>query len=343
MRILIVTDAWQPQVNGVVRTLMRVVEELRQLGHAAKVISPDQFKSFPCPPIPRSAWRSLPRRRLAQLINAFEPCAIHIATEGPLGLAARRDLPPLGPALHHQLPHPLPGICLGPPACRWPPAMPTCSWFHKPSGGLMVATPTMREELAAHGFRNISALVPGRRHRAVPPARETIRTSSPTCRGRSSSTSAGWRWRRTSRPSWASTCPAPRWWSATARSCDELHASVSQGGFAGSKQARTWPPLRRRRRLRLPLAHRHLRPGDPGGAWPRARRWRPFRCRTPGCGQRLRRRLPRGGSGLGRPPRPHDLPQACRDFALQFSWRRSAEQFLGNLQPFDPAINKPAG
>ena len=91
MRILIVSDAWQPQVNGVVRTLMRTVEELSQLGHETKVISPDLFPSFPCPTYPeiRLAVAAAAAPGAADRF-AFSPAPSIIATEGPLGMAARR-------------------------------------------------------------------------------------------------------------------------------------------------------------------------------------------------------------------------------------------------------------
>ncbi len=90
MRILIVTDAWSPQVNGVVRTLTRTRHELEGLGHEVHVISPDLFRNLPCPTYPEIRLAVLPGRRLPHMIDAFQPDAIHIATEGPLGLAARR-------------------------------------------------------------------------------------------------------------------------------------------------------------------------------------------------------------------------------------------------------------
>ena len=89
-RILIVSDAWQPQVNGVVRTLTTVAEELRAMGHVVEVIGPNRFRTVPCPTYPDIALSLLPQRRLVRMIEAFQPDALHIATEGPLGLAARR-------------------------------------------------------------------------------------------------------------------------------------------------------------------------------------------------------------------------------------------------------------
>ena len=82
-RILIVTDAWKPQVNGVVRTLTTVVRELQGMGHVVEVIGPDRFRTVPCPTYPDIALSLLPRRRLIRMIKAFAPDALHIATEGP--------------------------------------------------------------------------------------------------------------------------------------------------------------------------------------------------------------------------------------------------------------------
>ena len=72
MRIVIVSDAWLPQVNGVVRTLARTVEELKLLGHDAQIISPDRFASFPCPTYAEIRLAVLPRRRLARLIDSYQ-------------------------------------------------------------------------------------------------------------------------------------------------------------------------------------------------------------------------------------------------------------------------------
>ncbi|MDE2486924.1 MAG: glycosyltransferase, partial [Alphaproteobacteria bacterium] len=90
MRILLATDAWEPQVNGVVRTLTRVVSELKAMGHAVEVISPDYFKTFPLPTYPEIKVAIGAYEPVQERFKAFEPEAIHIATEGPIGLAARR-------------------------------------------------------------------------------------------------------------------------------------------------------------------------------------------------------------------------------------------------------------
>ncbi len=90
MRILIVTDAWLPQVNGVVRSLQAVAKELEAMGHELRFVTPQMFASIPCPTYPEINLAIAPGRKLARLIEAFAPEAIHLATEGPLGYAARR-------------------------------------------------------------------------------------------------------------------------------------------------------------------------------------------------------------------------------------------------------------
>jgi glycosyltransferase involved in cell wall biosynthesis len=156
MRILLATDAWEPQVNGVVRTLTRVVSELRAMGDEVEVISPDQFPTFPLPTYPEIKLAVGAFEKVQQRFKAFEPEAIHIATEGPIGLAARRACLewklPFTTSYHTRFPEyvsarlPLP-LAAGYAYMRW---------FHRPSGRLMVATQTMSDELERHGFRNIS-------------------------------------------------------------------------------------------------------------------------------------------------------------------------------------------
>ncbi|HTY49680.1 MAG TPA: glycosyltransferase, partial [Steroidobacteraceae bacterium] len=85
MRITLVTDAWRPQTNGVVRTLCQTTECLKAFGHELQLITPDLFRTMPCPTYPEIRLAVFPRSRLARLIEAFGPDALHIATEGPLG------------------------------------------------------------------------------------------------------------------------------------------------------------------------------------------------------------------------------------------------------------------
>ncbi len=157
MRILVATDAWEPQVNGVVRTLTRVVGELEGMGHVVEVIHPGQFKTFPLPTYAEIKVAIGVYEPVQERFKAFEPEAIHIATEGPVGLAARRICVewklPFTTSYHTRFPEYVSARLPLPLAAGYA----YMKWFHKPSGRLMVATPTMREELARHGFRNISA------------------------------------------------------------------------------------------------------------------------------------------------------------------------------------------
>jgi glycosyltransferase involved in cell wall biosynthesis len=154
-RILIVTDAWAPQVNGVVRTLTTVAEELRRMGHVVEVIGPDRFRTLPCPTYPEIRLSLLPGRRLIHMIEAFRPDALHLATEGPLGIAAWRWARRTGRAFttsfHTRFAEYI-------RARTGLPVGPIYAWmrrFHGAGAGTMVATRSLCEELTARGFRNI--------------------------------------------------------------------------------------------------------------------------------------------------------------------------------------------
>jgi glycosyltransferase involved in cell wall biosynthesis len=156
MRILLATDAWAPQVNGVVRTLARVTAELREMGDLVEVISPDQFATVPLPTYPEIKLAVGAFEKVQQRFKAFEPEAIHIATEGPIGLAARRICLewklPFTTSYHTRFPEYVSARLPLPLAAGYA----YMKWFHRPSGRLMVATRTMAEELERQGFRNIS-------------------------------------------------------------------------------------------------------------------------------------------------------------------------------------------
>jgi glycosyltransferase involved in cell wall biosynthesis len=156
MRVLIATDAWEPQVNGVVRTLTRTIAELRAMGHEVEVVSPDQFTTLPMPTYPEIRLAMGAYEPMQERFKAFEPEAIHIATEGPVGLAARRLCIewklPFTTSYHTRFPEYLSARLPAPVAAGYA----YVRWFHRPSGRVMVATPTMREELEKRGFRNLS-------------------------------------------------------------------------------------------------------------------------------------------------------------------------------------------
>ena len=89
LRILVISDAWFPQVNGVVRTMSIVADHLRAGGDTVEVIGPDRFVNIPMPGYAEIRLAIAPRRRLAKLVDAVAPEVVHIATEGPLGWAMR--------------------------------------------------------------------------------------------------------------------------------------------------------------------------------------------------------------------------------------------------------------
>ena len=155
MRILIISDAWEPQVNGVVRTLRATITELRAMGKIVEVVGPEQFKTIPMPSYPEIRLALFPARKLARIIENFQPDALHIATEGPLGMAARSYAIRKGlnftTAFHTRFAEYL-------KARTRIPAWLTYIWlrrFHAAGSGVMVATLSLQEELAQRGFKNI--------------------------------------------------------------------------------------------------------------------------------------------------------------------------------------------
>ncbi|TAK99675.1 MAG: glycosyltransferase family 1 protein, partial [Rhodospirillaceae bacterium] len=155
MRILIVTDAWHPQINGVVRTLTTLQAHLNAAGHEAIAITPDMFRTIPCPTYPEIRLALFPARRMAKVIESFRPCVVHIATEGPIGVAARgycvkRDVP-FTTAFHTKFPEYVQARFKVPVAWTYR----LVRWFHAPSRSIMVATPTVEAELTRWGFTNI--------------------------------------------------------------------------------------------------------------------------------------------------------------------------------------------
>ena len=155
MKIAIVTDAWSPQVNGVVRTLQAVTGELCRRGHTVQVISPDRFASVPCPTYPEIRLAMAGRRKVGALLEGFAPDAVHIATEGPLGWAARGWCLANGrrftTAYHTQFPQYVARRTGLPADLFWR----YITHFHRPSSGIMVATQSIRDELRSHGLTNL--------------------------------------------------------------------------------------------------------------------------------------------------------------------------------------------
>ena len=153
-RIALVTDAWLPQVNGVTTTWTRVVAELENLGHDALVVSPDRFRTIPCPRYPEIrlalSWSGARR-----LLASRRPDAVHLATEGPLGLAGRRYCRraglPFTTSLHTRFPDYLRAYAGVPERLTYR----FMRWFHGAAARTLVPTPSLKSELEARGFRNI--------------------------------------------------------------------------------------------------------------------------------------------------------------------------------------------
>ncbi len=153
-KILIVTDAWAPQVNGVVTTLKTVIDHLRAQGHEIKIISPDMFKTVALPIYPEIRLAVLPKRKMAQMIDDFAPDSVHIATEGPLGWAARAIFLKRGwrftTSYHTKFPE-YANESIGMPLRL---GYAVVKKFHGKSSAMMVATRSLEDDLAARGFQN---------------------------------------------------------------------------------------------------------------------------------------------------------------------------------------------
>jgi glycosyltransferase involved in cell wall biosynthesis len=155
MRILIATDAWHPQVNGVVRTLTMVAEAAQGLGAEFSFITPESFRTVGMPSY-RDVRLALPRpAKIARLIAEAKPDAIHIATEGPIGVLVRRYCRKHGVAFttsfHTRFPDYVTARAPVPEGWVWA----TLRWFHGPSKAVMAATPALATELRQRGFRNV--------------------------------------------------------------------------------------------------------------------------------------------------------------------------------------------
>lgn len=155
MRIAIVTDAWAPQVNGVVRTLQTIRAKLEDMGHAVRIISPDLYPSMPCPTYPEIRLALARPASVGKAIAAFRPDAIHLATEGPLCLAARRWCLarglPFTTAYHTHFPDYVAQRTGLPSAWFWR----YIRWFHGPARAVLVSTASVRAQLRSHGLANV--------------------------------------------------------------------------------------------------------------------------------------------------------------------------------------------
>lgn len=155
MRIMIVTDAWEPQVNGVVRTLKNTTAELAAMGHEVQMITPLDFCTVPCPTYPEIRLSIGAKRGVFERLNRFSPDALHLSTEGPLGLAARSWAlarnHPFTTAYHTRFPEYVHARARIPLA--WTYAY--LRWFHGPSKAILAPTDVVRRDLEHWGLRNV--------------------------------------------------------------------------------------------------------------------------------------------------------------------------------------------
>ena len=332
LRIQIVSDAWRPQVNGVVRTLETVAGELRGMGCEVDFITPDRFRTFPCPTYPEIRLAVLPQRRLARFIDGYQPAAIHIATEGPLGHAARRYCLrrglPFTTAFHTRFPEYVQARSGVPVALTYA----VLRRFHRPAARIMVATPSLRSELERRGFRNLAMWGRGVDLELFRP-----------------------------RPKTALPGPRPAWLYVGRVAVEKNIRAFLALDLPGTKHIVGDGPMLEELRRRHPEAQFHgARHGEALAAAYAAADVFVFPSLTDTFGLVLLEALASGvpvaaypvtgprdvigdapvgalDADLGRAARRalEADPAACRAFAERHSWRASAEQFLGNLAPFE--------
>lgn len=160
-RVLVVTDAWHPQVNGVVRSIERMVEEMVALGIDVHLVTPLEYRTIPMPGYAEIRLSLVHKHTVHEKIRSIRPDAIHIATEGPLGLIARkycveRKLP-FSTAYHTQFPEYVRARL--PVPLNWSYAF--LRWFHGPARYCLVGTPHLQTLLEARGFANVALWTKG--------------------------------------------------------------------------------------------------------------------------------------------------------------------------------------
>ncbi|MEM1028139.1 MAG: glycosyltransferase family 1 protein [Planctomycetota bacterium] len=152
MKIALLTDAWEPQVNGVVRTWQHVIQESEKLGHEFCVIHPGMFKTVGAPRYPEIRLAIWPYGGTYRALDDFQPDAIHIATEGPIGRAGRRyclkNKLPFTTSYHTQFPHYLKAYFGIPKFATYK----FIRWFHGKAKATLTPTKTVAEELHANGL-----------------------------------------------------------------------------------------------------------------------------------------------------------------------------------------------
>lgn len=174
MRLLIATDAWFPQVNGVVRTLDRLQAEVVALGHDVHMLSPEGYRSLPLPTYNEIRLALTTPGRIGKRIEAYAPDYIHIATEGPIGLMARRwcvrNGRPFTTSYHTRFPEYVRARMPVPITASYR----YLTWFHNAGRAVMVTTESLTRELEGWGFQSIARWPRGVDHELFRPREETV-------------------------------------------------------------------------------------------------------------------------------------------------------------------------
>ena len=154
MKILVVSDAWHPQINGVVNTILRTTECLEALGHQVIMLTPDKFKTVPCPTYPEIRLSIFPKKRVKKFLDNEYFDAIHIATEGPLGIATRnyamKKKLKFTTAFHTKFPDYIKARTGLPVSISYA----FLRWFHKYSDAVLAPTASIIKELKHYGIAN---------------------------------------------------------------------------------------------------------------------------------------------------------------------------------------------
>ncbi len=174
MRILIATDAWHPQINGVVRSIESLATEARRVGAEVEFLTPEGFWTVGMPTYPDIRLAFVSARAVAERIARTAPDHLHIATEGPIGLAARRACLRSGrlftTSYHTSFPDYL--AARAPVPRAWSYAW--LRWFHNAGSGVMVSTPSVARELGARGFTTVMRWSRGVDHELFRPRPESV-------------------------------------------------------------------------------------------------------------------------------------------------------------------------
>jgi glycosyltransferase involved in cell wall biosynthesis len=242
MRVLVATDAWHPQVNGVVRTYERLALEAPALGFEISFLAPPLFRTLPCPTYPEIRLALAGPRAIASHIERMRPDFIHIATEGPIGLMTRRYCRktrwPFTTSYHTRFPEyvaarlPLPE--------RWFYGLQRR--FHNGSAGTFVATPSVAADLAARGFDRLMPWSRGVDTELFRPRKVRLFGDDPVFLyvGRIAV-------EKNIKAFLISTFPVARCWSVAARRRASLPGLIPMRSSPGPRKARRWPrPMHRR-------------------------------------------------------------------------------------------------